>query len=55
MAPPLGRDKRVVDGGGGPLTKILEAYMSEAALPTDPPEHIWQFAPGGCSVVLATL
>jgi hypothetical protein len=29
--------------------------MGEAALPTDPPEHTWQCAPGGCSVVIATL
>ena len=30
--------------------------MGEVALPSDPLEHIWQFALGGCSiVVLATL
>jgi hypothetical protein len=26
-----------VDGGGGALPKVLEAYMGEAALPTDSP------------------
>jgi hypothetical protein len=33
--------------GEGPRRKVLEAYMGEAALPIDPPEHTWQCAPGG--------
>ena len=31
----------LLDGGVGTPHKILLAYMDEAALPTDPPEHIW--------------
>jgi hypothetical protein len=30
----------VVDGGGGAPPKVLEAYMGEAVLPTDPPWSI---------------
>ena len=40
---------------GGALPKILEAYIGDAALQTDPPEHTRQFAPSGCNGVLARL
>lgn len=32
----VGRNKRVVDGGGGAPPKILEVCMGEATLPTTP-------------------
>ena len=36
----LERDKRIFDIGIGALPKILEAYMGEAALSTDPTQNI---------------
>ena len=44
-----------LDGGVGALPKVLEAYMDEVALPTDPTQSILGNYVLGCySIALAT-